>query len=444
MTSTPITIAGAGLAGALLALMLRQRGFSVEVIEQRADLRSAALAQGRSINLALAERGRSVLAAAGVVDRVLDEAVAMPGRMIHCEDGSQQFQPYSADGESAIWSVSRGRLNRTLVQAAADAGVTFRFDTKLVAVDLAARTLRLQDLKRDVALRESFHCVIGADGAGSMVRTVIEARSGHSSRTEWLGHSYKELCIPARDGEFALRPDALHIWPRHDFMLIALPNHDRSFTCTLFLSTTGDNSFAALQDENAVRRFFEKYFASAIALMPDYLAQYAANPVGPLGTLYSPHWHVGAHALILGDAAHPIVPFHGQGMNAAFEDVGALVEQVTGSGFSAEGFATFAAERKPQADAIAVMALENYAEMRDAVADPMFQLRKKLEHELTRRYPAHYRSRYELISFTTTPYAQAQRRGWQNDVTLAALLPAFVDGSLNWDTVPTVLATVND
>lgn len=430
MNKTLITLAGAGLAGSLLAVLLRQRGFPVELIERRDDPRGQRLGQGRSINLALAERGMAALRMAGLEAAVLQEAVPMRGRMIHDRDGRQQYQSYSADGTEAIWSVSRHGLNVTLLKAAAAAGASLRFGLRLAAVDLAGRSLSLIDERGGPARRESYSILIGSDGAGSAVREAIARRHAETPRVEPLGHAYKELCIEPVAGEFVLEPNALHIWPRQDFMLIALPNADRSFTCTLFL---GNAAMAELDEETKVREFFEREFPDACALMPDYAEQFAQNPTGSLATLYCEHWSDAASALILGDAAHAIVPFHGQGMNCAFEDCADLARRLDADPAPGwpELFRQVVEARRPQARAIAAMALENYREMRDSVADPEFQRRKALEHALGQRFPGRYRSRYEQVSFTTTPYASAYAAGLAQAELLTELLADQPAGELD-------------
>lgn len=367
----------------------------------------------------------AALRMAGLESVVLAEAVPMRGRMIHDRDGRQHFQSYSADGTQAIWSVSRHGLNVTLLKAAAAAGATLRFGQRLAAVDLAARALTLIDETGGPPRRESYAVLIGADGAGSAVREAIARRHGETPRIEPLGHAYKELAIESVDGGYALEPNALHIWPRQDFMLIALPNADRSFTCTLFL---GNAAMGELSDDVRLCEFFEREFPDACALMPDYVEQFRRNPTGSLATLYCEHWSDGASALILGDAAHAIVPFHGQGMNCAFEDCADLAARLDSPPPWPELMRAVVEARRPQARAIAAMALENYREMRDSVADPDFQRRKALEHALGQRFPGRYQSRYEQVSFTTTPYATAYAAGLDQAELLNELLNELLAG----------------
>lgn len=428
----PFWIVGAGLAGALLTCLLAQRGFKLTVSERRSSVELEQLAAGRSINLALAERGRAALEMAGnvhtewgeraLVDEVLAQAIRMPGRQVHLQNGQQDFFPYAADQQKCIWSVHRARLNRALLSAAKLSGAVLQFDEQVLTLNLQAK--RAIVTRAGVRHEISFGVVIGADGAGSVVRDAIALETQAPFHFEPLEHGYKELTIPpikkpgCDELAFALNPNALHIWPRGGFMVIALPNPDLSFTATLFLQNEGEVSFAALQAPSEVRSFFELNFPSALALMPNYAAEMAQHPLGKLSTLHAPSWHYQGAALILGDAAHAIVPFHGQGMNCAFEDCAALTRLLAAPSDEAafdyqHVFAQFVAERRPQAEAIAAMAIENYVEMRDLVADPAFRLLKSVEQSLARRHPQHFVPRYELVSFTSTPYAIAKARGTQ-------------------------------
>ena len=449
----PFWIVGAGLAGALLTCLLAQRGFNLTVSERRSSVELEQLAAGRSINLALAERGRAALEMAGkvhtewgeraLVDEVLQQAIRMPGRQVHLQNGQQDFFPYAADQEKCIWSVHRARLNRALLSAAKFSGAVLQFDEQVLSLDLINK--RAQVKRAGQIIDVSFDVVIGADGAGSVVRDAIALVNEQPYYFEPLEHGYKELTIPpiAKPGcdelAFALNPNALHIWPRGGFMVIALPNPDLSFTATLFLQNEGEVSFAALQTPAAVTTFFEHYFPSALALMPNFAKEMAQHPLGKLSTLHAPSWHYQGCALILGDAAHAIVPFHGQGMNCAFEDCTALTRLLGAptneAGFDyAPLFAQFVAERRPQAEAIADMAIENYVEMRDLVADPAFRLLKSVEQTLARLHPERFVPRYELVSFTSTPYAAAKARGAQQRVLLDTLCEgkSGID-EIDWD-----------
>jgi kynurenine 3-monooxygenase len=416
MSRREYTLIGAGLAGSLLALLLARRGERVRVFERRPDPRSVGYLGGRSINLALAERGLHGLRLAGLEREVMAQAVMMRGRMVHELGESERLMRYGKDDSEVIWSVNRGRLNTSVLQAAEQAGARFHFDCALESVDFEKRELRFHSCD-GLACQAEFECVIGADGAGSALRAAMLKVSALGERIEWLGHSYKELEIPtAPGGGFLLEPNALHIWPRGGYMLIALPNIDGSFTVTLFLANEGTPSFASLDTDEAVRRFFAEEFPSAVPLMPEHLQDFARNPTGLLATLRLDRWHLDGRALLIGDAAHAIVPFHGQGMNCAFEDCVEL-DQLLGERDDLESaFEDFALRRKPNADAIADMAIENYIEMRDSVADDRFVLLKQLERSLAGLHPERFVPRYTMVMFRRVGYAEAQRRGrvqWQ-------------------------------
>lgn len=410
--SRPITIAGAGLAGALLATLLARAGWQVEVFEKRPDPRLRAYEGGRSINLALAERGLHALRQAGLQDVVMAQAVMMRGRMVHATDGATQLLRYGRDDSEVIWSVHRGRLNLALLEAAEAAGARIRFDARLDGVDFDARRLRLVN-DHDRSARElDFDVLIGADGAGSGVRAALKAVAELGERFEPLGHGYKELEIPpAPGGGFALEANALHIWPRGGYMCIALPNTEQTFTVTLFLPNEGDPSFATLPDLAAARAFFARDFGDALALLPDFDQDWVNNPTSGLSTLRLAHWRLDGRAVLIGDAAHAMVPFHGQGMNCAFEDCVALARHVGAASDWEQAFAAFEDERKPNARAIQDMALENYVEMRDQVDDAGFLLRRALERLLAERHPGVFVPRYSMVSFLRTPYATAYARG---------------------------------
>jgi kynurenine 3-monooxygenase len=412
MAKPELTLIGAGLVGALLATLLAQRGFRVSVFERRPDPRRAGFTGGRSINLALAERGWHGLRVAGLQERMAPIAVMMRGRMVHALDGATNLQRYGRDDSEVIWSVNRGTLNTTLLDAAEAAGVTLHFGRRLERVDWSSNTLRFIDDESGQRHAHPADPVIGTDGAGSALRAAIAAATDLNERFEPLGHSYKELEIPAQDGQFAMEPNALHIWPRGGYMCIALPNAEGSFTVTLFLPNEGNPSFATLTDATAVREFFEGNFPDAVPLMPDCLTDFFANPTGMLGTLYLDRWHLDHRALLLGDAAHAIVPFHGQGMNCGFEDAVELADLLAASSADlAATFAEFQRRRQPNANAIATMAVENYVEMRDRVDDTDFLLMRALERVLAQRHPGRFVPRYWMVTFSRLPYATAYARG---------------------------------
>jgi len=411
-TKGHVTIAGAGLAGALLATLLARKGWSVQMFEKRPDPRVRAYEGGRSINLALAERGLHALRQAGLQDAVMAQAVMMRGRMVHAADGSTQLLRYGKDDSEVIWSVHRGRLNISLLDAAEAAGAKIRFDTRLESVDFDARRIRLVNDHDRSAEELGFEVLIGADGAGSSLRAALANEMELGERFEPLGHGYKELEIPpGADGGFQLEPHALHIWPRGGYMCIALPNTEQTFTVTLFLPGEGEPSFATLPDLAAARALYQRDFADALALIPDFDADWTGNPTGSLGTLRLDHWHLDGRAVLIGDAAHAMVPFHGQGMNCAFEDCVALARHIEQARDWNSAFAGFEAERRPNAQAIQEMALENYVEMRDQVDDADFLLQRQLERLLAQRHPGRFVPRYSMVSFLRVPYATAQERG---------------------------------
>jgi len=412
-TARGINIVGAGLAGALLALLMARRGLAVALYERRPDPRQSSPERGRSINLALAARGIRALERAAVMERVRPLLIPMRGRMVHERSGHSALQPYGQRADEVIWSVGRADLNRVLIEEAArHAGVTVRFNHTCLGADLAHDRLHFRDQGSGQVRETALTPTIATDGAGSVVRASLARVGQVQSREDWLDHDYKELTVPPAQGG-ALEPHALHIWPRGGFMLIALPNTDGSFTVTLFLARHGPVSFEALSTAAAVAQFFQREFPDAVPLLPDLTAQFAAHPQGQLGTVHAAPWQVGGRVLLLGDAAHAIVPFHGQGMNAAFEDCSVFDELVAGGGGDWQTlFALFERARRPNAEAIARMALENYAEMRDAVLDAAFVRRKALAMALERRFPERFIPRYSMVMFhPEIPYAEALRRG---------------------------------
>lgn len=435
MTQQTITLIGGGLVGALLAQLLAKRGFKVEVFEKRPDPRLAGFVGGRSINLALAERGLQALRTAGLADDVLQRAVMMRGRMVHPVSGTSGLQRYGVDDSEVIWSVSRGGLNMLLLDAAEAAGVTFHFGQGLATADLDARSITLTD-DNGTQRQHDASVLIGADGAGSALRAAMNEYQPLGQRVEPLGHGYKELEIPPGSAaqRFAIEPNALHIWPRGGYMCIALPNTEGSFTVTLFLPAHGPHpSFDTLPDAAAASTFFRQDFPDLLPLIPDFAADYDSHPVGSLSTLYLDRWHIDGRALLIGDAAHAIVPFHGQGMNCGFEDTVVLADLLAESGSdTVDAFAEFQRIRKPNADAIAAMALENYIEMRDSVADPRYLAKRELGARLAERAPQHFMARYRMVTFTHLPYAYAFERGRAQDMLLEQLLRS----STNVEEVP--------
>lgn len=407
-----LTIIGAGLAGALLATLLAQRGWKVQVFERRGDPRIDGYAGGRSINLALAERGLHALRQANADGAVLEQAVMMRGRMVHQVEGEPQLQRYGRDDSEVIWSINRGELNITLLNTAEAAGAELVFDHGLASVDFDAGIAVFHD-EHGKDRRHAFNALIGCDGAGSTLRGEIEKVKPLGARTEWLGHGYKELEIPPGfDGDFQIEANALHIWPRGRYMCIALPNDERTFTVTLFMPNEGDDpSFATIKTADEVEALFADDFPDALPLIPRLRQDFEQNPVGTLATLYLDEWCLGKQAVLVGDAAHAMVPFHGQGMNCAFEDCVALADQLERGDDLADAFATYERERAPNAFAIQSMALENYLEIRDRVDDDDYLIQRALELRLAERHPGRFIPRYSMVSFMRVPYAMAFERG---------------------------------
>jgi kynurenine 3-monooxygenase len=418
-----VGIVGAGPTGALLALLLKRRGMAVTLCESRPDPRTDAADSGRSINLALADRGTHALERAGLLDAIRRLVVPMRGRFVHQADGSSGLQPYGRLPNEVIYSISRRELNNVLLEAAIDAGVDVRFQHRLEGADLAAGTARVRDLQRGLSLEVAMRPLLGADGAGSLVRRRLAAQNLIEAEDVPLEHAYKELSIAAGPGGSSLlEREALHIWPRGGYMLIALPNQDGSFTATLFLPLQGIPSFAALRSPQAIDEFLTANFPDARALMPDCVAEFQRHPTGFLGTVRARTWAAAGAAALIGDAAHAIVPFHGQGMNCCFEDCLEFDACLEGASSWESMFAEFYARRKPNADAIAEMALENYLEMRELVADPLFRLQHSLALELERRYPQRFIPRYSMVMFHhEISYRTAQERGRVQSQILAEL-----------------------
>lgn len=434
-----VIIIGAGLAGSLLAVYLGRAGWDVTVFERRPDPRAKGYAGGRSINLALSVRGLWGLAGVGLDTVVMErDAIPMRGRMIHPVQGALAFQPYSKNPADAINSVSRGGLNLTLINAAAACErVAIHFDHACVDVDLDLPAAMIQGPDGQVRRVEA-DLVLGADGAFSPVRGRLQKTDRFEYSQSYLGHGYKELHIPAAaegrvaenlpGARFALEPHALHIWPRGSSMMIALPNRDGSFTCTLFWPFDGQHSFQGLEgpleeritapteaDRGRVREFFAKQYPDAALLMPTLAEDFYHNPTSSLVTVRCRPWVWKDRVAILGDAAHAIVPFYGQGMNAAFEDVRILAESLAGTRDRGEALERFQALRKANCDAIADMAIENFLEMRDKVGQEEFRYKKRVEQAVHAMFEEVVTPQYNLVSFSTVPYAEARRRGQEFD-----------------------------
>jgi kynurenine 3-monooxygenase len=424
-----INIVGAGPTGALLAILMQRRGLKVSLYESRSDLREARAETGRSINLALADRGINALKTAGVFEELAPALLPMRGRMIHLDNGETAFQPYGRRPNEINYSVSRQRLNQVLLDVAArQPGIHLHFRHRFETADFTAGTAQVRDLSSDRLLAVPMQPLLATDGAGSLMRRQMSALGSVRAGETDLEHGYKELAIPAGNaGQHLMASDALHIWPRSEYMLIALPNADGSFTATLFLPKRGPVSFESLDNADAVEQFLSGNFPDAHRLMPDCVAQFSAHPVGFLGTVSASPWHFKS-AIMIGDSAHAMVPFHGQGMNCCFEDCIEFDACVSRHPSWEAVFADFYAIRKPQTDAIAAMALENYLEMRERVADPQFQLQQALSLELERRFPRQFIPRYSMVMFHhEIPYRTAQLRGITQSEILADLTRGAAD-----------------
>ncbi|MDX2135821.1 MAG: NAD(P)/FAD-dependent oxidoreductase [Saprospiraceae bacterium] len=398
-------VVGAGLVGSLWAVFLARRGYRVQVFERRPDMRSAGYRGGRSINLAMSERGWKAVEQAGILEAIRKVAIAMPGRMMHATDGTLTYQPYGKTGQ-AIYSVSRGGLNLELLNIAdAFDNVEFFFEHRCLDVDLEQPRILFEDMATGQQRAVDAPLIFACDGAFSAVRYALQKTDRFNYEQQYLEHGYKELRIPpAADGSHRLDPNALHIWPRGNFMLIALPNADGTFTCTLFLPFEGAVSFERLQTDEDITAFFKTYFADTLPLMPDLLSDFKSNPTSSLVTVRCSPWQWQDRIVLLGDAAHAIVPFYGQGMNAGFEDctiLDALVDEMGGD--FTKAIPEFARRREADGKAIAELALRNFVEMRDKVADPRFLLRKKITARLHEKHPDFLPS-YSLVTFSNTPY----------------------------------------
>jgi len=409
--TTKFVLIGSGLAGGLLAAYLGRRGYDVELYERRADPREGNLVGGRSINLALSTRGIHALEQLGIADEVLKHAIPMPGRMIHDKSGELHFSPYDRDPRKHINSIGRAALNTTVIEAALRyPSVRVFFNHRCTEVDLNSATARFDSSPPMVV---SGDAIIGVDGAFSAVRQSMRTQiPGFKYDESYLAHGYKELTIPpAPDGSWRMEKNALHIWPRKSFMMIALPNPDGSFTCTLFWEFKGPRSFETTTSDDEVRRFFEEEFPDAVPLMPTLLEDFRGNPTGSLVTIRCAPWFYKDKVALVGDAAHAVVPFYGQGMNAAFEDCVVLDECLAGSAGNRErAFTEYFRRRKPNADALAGLAVQNFIEMRDKTASKTFRAKKKLDHWLEAMLPGVYLPLYAMVTFTRMPYAVAAKR----------------------------------
>lgn len=401
---TKISIVGAGLVGSLLAINLKKKGFEVTIFEKRNDPRKASNYEGRSINLALSRRGILALKAVGIYEKVRPLLLPMKGRIMHDANGMLTDQPYGKEGEH-INSVSRGKLNEILIEAAEELGVDIQFRKQCQNVDFDLSILKFdrEEVRSDI--------ILGTDGAFSVIRKHMQLTDRFNFSQHYIEHGYKELEIPPRNGDFALSPEYLHIWPRGNFMLIALPNQDKSFTCTLFFPFEGKPSFASVSTPAEIQSFLQEYFPDVLSIIPDAVEQYQKNPTSSLVTTKCYPWNKN-RTLLMGDASHAIVPFYGQGMNSGFEDVRIFMELAEDLQWDWDHILPqFSSARKQNTDAIAELALNNFIEMRDHVGDPSFLKRKKLEAQIQDAFPEEWLPLYSMVTFSDLPYSEALRLG---------------------------------
>ena len=433
-----ITLIGAGLTGPLLAAYLTQHGYEVDIYERRSDMRKETISAGRSINLAMSVRGIQALKEVGIYEKIKPLTIPMKGRMIHGLNGSTHLQPYGQKEEEVIYSVSRATLNMELMSLAEETGkIRIYFNQKCTHVDLDKKRFNILNESTGEESDHSFQLIIGVDGSASAVRNSMVDRGKIQFTDKPLGHGYKELTIPPSEtGEFQLDPNALHIWPRGKFMLIALPNMDRSFTCTLFFPMEGETSFATVNSKEKIISLFEAYFPDSISILNRLTEEYRTNPTGILGSVYCDPWHLGDSAVLLGDAAHAVVPFFGQGMNASFQDCTVLNGLMIEHGDDWKTILKeFSQLHVKNGHAIANMALENYIEMRDKVNDSQYRIRRKLELALENQFPDKFIPRYSMVSFHQIPYSKVYQRG---DLQLK-IIEALLDLDPNGKTIDRVL-----
>ncbi|RDC62052.1 FAD-dependent oxidoreductase [Adhaeribacter pallidiroseus] len=419
-----VTVMGAGLVGSLLSLYLAKNNYQVAVYERRNDLRQNYVEYGRSINLALSDRGWKALEGVGIAEEIRKVAIPMYGRMMHDVQGQLSYQPYGKENQ-AIYSVSRGGLNVALMNLVdQNPNIDLHFNQQCLHVDLVANELEMLNTVTQEKLKIPANRLFGTDGAYSMVRYALQKTERYEFSQTYLEYGYKELRIaPGENNQWMLEKNALHIWPRGSYMMIALPNLDGSFTCTLFFPYEGDVSFNSLQTEADILDFFKKIFPDALPLMPDLVSDFFENPTGSLVTIKCFPWSLEDKVVLLGDAAHAIVPFYGQGMNAGFEDcteLNQLLEQHSGDWQTI--FKKFQELRKPNTDAMAELAVQNFIEMRDLVADPRFLLRKKIESKINAQFPEKWLPLYTMVTYTHLPYSQALETGKHQDKIMKKLM----------------------
>ena len=429
MKQQNILIIGAGLCGSLLALRLGQRGYNVTVYEMRPDLRKTDISAGRSINLAFSDRGNKAMKLVGIEDKVNALCIPMNGRMLHDKEGNTFLSNYSGRDHEYINSISRGELNGLLLtEAEKHNNVTIHFNRQCKSVDFENTTATFKNYVTKKEFIEDADAIFATDGAGSALRKsyYLERKFLFSFSQDYLTHGYKELSfLPTETGGYKTYKNALHIWPRGDFMVIALPNLDGSFTVTLFLSfEEGEYNFNNLTTPEIVTEFFQKEFPDALELMPNLVEDFFENPTAPLGTVKCSPWHYKGNTLLMGDSAHAIVPFYGQGMNASFEDVvefDAVLDKHDGDWETI--FSEYEKTRKKDTDAIADLAIDNFHEMKDHVGQAIFQEKRKIEMALEREFPNEYSSKYSLVTFNEhIGYREAMLRGRAQDKAILNML----------------------
>lgn len=428
------TIVGAGLVGSLQSVFLTKRGYTVNVYERRPDLRATDVYQGRSINLALSERGWKALRKVGIEQDILNISIPMYKRTMHDREGNLTFQPYGKDGQ-AIYSVSRGELNKVLLDLADQyPNSQFHFNMRCTDVDPDKKTVYFKDETTGEVKQVSYENLIGTDGGYSAIRHRLMFNDRFDYSQDYIDHGYKELAIePDENGNHKMDKNTLHIWPREDFMLIALPNIDGSFTCTLFLAFEGAVSFSQLKTERDVINFFQYYFPDIIPMMPDFVDQFMNHPTSSLCTFRCYPWHYKDSLVLMGDAAHGVVPFYGQGMNCGFEDCTVFDEMLDTMAGNYEGmFEAFGKSRKPNADAVADLALQNFIEMRDLTADPEFLLRKKIEARFSQLHPDKWTPLYSMVTFSDFSYSYAKTEGVHQDRIMQEIMK-MPDIATKWD-----------
>ncbi len=427
-------VVGAGLVGSLQALMLAQKGHKVDVFERRGDIRNVDLIGGRSINLALSDRGWKALEIVGMTESIKDIAIPMTGRMMHSIDGELTYQAYGKEGE-AIYSVSRGELNkRLLLKASENPNVNFHFDHRCLDIDLDQASLKFKNEKTREESTASADRIYGTDGAFSAVRSRMQKLDRFDYSQTYMKHGYKELSIPPNaDGSHKLDKNALHIWPRGKYMIIALANLDGSFTVTLFFPFEGEPSFSSIQTEEDVSNFFNEQFPDAVPLMPNLTKDYFENPTSSLVIIRCAPWNYKDKVLLMGDSAHAIVPFYGQGMNSGFEDCSEFwrLSELHNDNWE-EMFPVFSDMRKPNGDAISELALKNYIEMRDLVGDESFLLRKKIEKRIFEKHPNKWMPLYSMVTFSHTPYSDALALGKKQEAIMDSVMSMPNIGDI-WD-----------